>query len=307
MKRLKCFPLRQNPSLIPCLCVIISCLLIPSALSADFDSGYRAYEKGDYATALKEWRPLAEQGDARAQFLLGKMYANGLGVPQDDKEAVIWGILAAEKGHSGAQSFVGAMYANGRGVTQDEKEAAKWYRMAAEQGVDDAQYLLGAMYEEGGGVPQDDREAVKWFRLAAEQGHNSAQVSLGAMYANGRGVPQDDREAVKWYRVAAEQGDASAQFKLGAMYLLGRGVPQDYVQAHMWLNLAGANGKGEAAKLRDELAEKMTPQQLAEAQRLAGQWKKKSAPTPSPPGLPDNEPETVASHFFFWNWFCLRY
>ena len=292
MKRLKHSVLNQKPNLIPCLLVLISFLLIPSVLAADFDSGLLAYKEGDYATALKECRPLAEQGDARAQFLLGKMYANGLGVPQDDKEAVIWGILAAEKGHSGAQAFLGAMYANGRGVTQDDKEAAKWYRMAAEQGLDDAQYLLGAMYEEGGGVPQDDREAVKWFRLAAEQGHNSAQVSLGAMYANGRGVPQDDREAVKWYRVAAEQGDASAQFKLSAMYLLGRGVPQDYVQAHMWLNLAGANGKGEAAKLRDELAEKMTPQQLAEAQRLAGQWKKKSAPTPSPPGLPDNEPET---------------
>ena len=93
-------------------------------------------------------------------------------------------------------------------------------------------------------------------------------------YDNGRGVPQDDAEALKWYRKAAEQGYALAQTNLGFMYDHGRGVPQDYVLAHMWFNLAVA-AAGNSAMARD-IAAKMTPAQIAEAQKLAREWK----PTP---------------------------
>ena len=110
MKCLKHSSLKPKRSLIPELFVIISCLLIPSVLAADFDSGYRAYKKGDYATALKEWRLLAEQGDARAQYNLGSMYYKGEGIPQDAKEAVKWYRLAAEQGISDAQGYLGCMY-----------------------------------------------------------------------------------------------------------------------------------------------------------------------------------------------------
>ena len=135
------------------------------------------------------------------------------------------------------------------------------------------------MYEEGQGVPQDDQEAVNWWRKAAEQGHASAQFNLGFMYAEGRGVPQDDQEAVGWYRKAAEQGNDSAQYNLGAMYGASRGVPQDYVQAHKWINLAASRTKENAEDFRlarDSLAEMMTASQVAEAQRLAREWRPKS-------------------------------
>jgi len=114
----------------------------------------------------------------------------------------------------------------------------------------------------------------------AEQGDAVAQYNLGLMYKQGKGVPQDYKEAVRWYRVAAEQGDATAQYNLGGMYHEGQGVPQNYIQAHMWYNLAASSTTGEdrerAAKARDRTAEKMTSEQIAEAQRLAREWKPKT-------------------------------
>ena len=112
-------------------------------------------------------------------------------------------------------------------------------------------------------------------RKAADQGFASAQFNLGVMYANGQGVPQDYAAAVSWYRKAAEQGHASAQNNLGLMYGKGQGVTQDYVQAHMWWNLAAAKGDTDAVKNRDLIAAKLTPAQIAEAQKLAREWKPK--------------------------------
>ena len=115
--------------------VLLLTLLVGNpASSADFQKGFDAYERGDYATALREWTPLAEQGDARAQYNLGLMYYNGYGVLQDYKTAVKWYRLAAEQGDADAQSNLGVMYEKGRGVPQDDKTAVKWYTRAAEQG-----------------------------------------------------------------------------------------------------------------------------------------------------------------------------
>jgi uncharacterized protein len=129
-------------------------------------------------------------------------------------------------------------------------------------------------------VSQNYVEAVKWFRLAADQGNGYAQFNLGFMYDKGEGVPQDYAEAVKWYRKAADQGNGAAQVGLGVMYETGRAVPQDYVQAHMWFSLRAASlpaGELQDAALaaRDEIASKMTPAQIAEAQKLVREWKPK--------------------------------
>ncbi len=121
----------------------------------------------------------------------------------------------------------------------------------------------------------DDATALTEFRLLAQQGDALAQVNLGFMFDRGKGVPQDDAEAARWYRRAAEQGNAEAQFNLGFMYSEGRGVAQDYVQGHMWISLAAAQGKESYRESRDVLAEQMTPAQIAEAQRLAREWKPK--------------------------------
>jgi uncharacterized protein len=174
-----------------------------SAWSEDpgpFKNAIAAYEKGDYASALRLMRPFAEGGDAVAQHNLGVMYVTGHGVPQD--------------------------YAT----------------------------------------------AATWYRKAAEQGYADAQVKLGKMYDKGQGVPQDQAVAMNWYRRAAAQGDSVAPYILGDTYLIGRGVQQDYVTAHMWFNLAAARGNKEAEEARNRVGARMTPAQVAEAQKLAREW-----------------------------------
>jgi len=108
--------------------------------------------------------------------------------------------------------------------------------------------------------------------MAAEQGIAQAQYSLGLAYTDGKGVPQDDSKAVMWYRMAAEQGTAYAQNNLGSSYGKGKGVPQDDVLAYMWFSIAAAHGYGRAQGNRDKTARFMTPDQIAEAQRMTREW-----------------------------------
>jgi TPR repeat protein len=262
----------------------------PTILSTDdvyrIADANAAVGRGDYATALRLVRPLAEQGNALAEVLLGSMYesgggdqtymgyADGHGVPQNYAEAMKWYRKAAEQGNAAAQGNLGVMYEKGHGVPQNYAEAMKWYRKAADQGNAYAQVILGARYAEGQGIPQNFTEAMKWYRLAADQGDAYAQFNLGVMYADGQGVPQNFTEAMKWYRKAADQGSAAAQFNLGVMYADGQGVPQDYVNAHMWFNLAAAQGDQDALKNRELVEQRMTPAQIAEAQKLAREWQR---------------------------------
>lgn len=180
--------------------------------------------------------------------------------------------LALSAAPVSAGTFDDALAAHQRG---DYAEAMRLWRPLAEQGYAGAQYNLGLMYYNGEGVPQDYAAAARWYRMAAEQGVAFAQTVLGIMYVNGQGVPQDYAEAARWYRKAAEQGDAWAQYSVGLMYGDGKGVPQDYMLAHMWFNLAAAQGTAEAKTDRDIVAKHMTNEQIAEAQRLAREWKPK--------------------------------
>jgi TPR repeat protein len=150
----------------------------------------------------------------------------------------------------------------------------------AEQGDADAQVSLASRYYEQD--VKDHVEAERWYRLAANQGEAVAQYSLGYMYAKGHGVPQDYVARSGWFRLAAEQGLDLAQYELARAYVRGEGVPQNNVQAHKWANLAAARttpnspASGSmhvrASDLRDWVAERLTPDQLAEAQRLAREW-----------------------------------
>ena len=192
--------------LLKLLLVLFVCAAGP-AVAGPFEDATAAYNQGDYTSALRLWRPLADQGYAQAQVNLGLLYSTGRGVPQD--------------------------------------------------------YV----------------QAVYWYRKAADQGDAYAQFNLGFMYDTGEGVPQDYAAAMSWYRKAADQGYAPAQSNLGFMYVRGEGVPQDYVQAHMWLNLAASRfaasekeNRDLAIKNRDIVAAKMTPAQIAEAQKLAREW-----------------------------------
>lgn len=155
----------------------------------------------------------------------------------------------------------------------DYETAEKEFRKLATEGDAIAQYHLGVMYAKGRGVPQDYTMARQWYEKSAAQGNVDAQTSLGTLYLNGRGIPQNYHTALFWFRLAGNKRDAIAQWKLGMMYEQGKGVPQDYVEAHKWYTLAAASGDKVAAGLRDVLAKQMTPAEIAEAQKLAREWK----------------------------------
>ncbi len=130
--------------LIACIIAVFLCAL-PAAAAEDFEAGLAAKERGDYAAALRAWRPLAEQGSAEAQNALGVLYDNGEGVPQDHARAIAWYRKAARKGNADAENNLGMMYANGLGVPQDYAKAAMWYRKAAARGNGEAKVNLGVM------------------------------------------------------------------------------------------------------------------------------------------------------------------
>jgi uncharacterized protein len=219
---------------------LIAAVTTGTAIARPLEDAQAAYERGDYATAMQIVRPMAEQGNPVAQNYLGNLYNLGCGMPQDYTEAL------------------------------------RWYRLAADQDLANAKFKIGTMYNAGHGVKRDYAEAVRWYRLAADQGDLRAQFNLGAMYAQGHGVPQDYAEAVRWWRAAADRGDDTSQYRLGLMYAKGHGIPRDYVRAHMSFNLAAAQHDYEAAEEeRAKLERKMTPAQIAEAQRLARGWKAK--------------------------------
>ncbi len=220
--------------------IITTVMLLGAAQAADFEKGLAAAQRGDYATALREFGPLAKQSNAAVQAELGDMYSAG------------------------------------KGVTQDYAKALKWYPKAAAQGDTDAWNAIAYMYFSGQGIAEDEVEGLKWWRKSAEQGNAHGQFILGTMYSciicdfvETTVVKRDYAEAGQWYRKAAEQGDAQAQWSLGDMYDTGRGVIQDKVTAYMWTDIAGVNGSKNAQKNKDLIAKMMTHADISKAQRRA--------------------------------------
>jgi TPR repeat protein len=224
--------------------LVVALLLLavsPATWAADYHEGLAAHRRGDFEAALREWRPLAAQGDSESQYRLARMYYHGEG-ERNDALAAQWYEQAAEQGHVKAQNNIGMLYEQGRGVEQDASLAVGWYRRAADQGLATAQSNLARMYDRGLGVAQDGAEAAVWYRRAAEQGHAQAQYRLGRMFDQGTGVPSDLDKAAKWYRRAAKQGYGPAQAAIGSMYADGRGVSRDVEKATKWLGRASAQG-----------------------------------------------------------------
>ena len=140
---------------------------MPVVVAQTLDEAVAAYERGDYATAIRGFRKAAEQGNIFSQVNLGHAYAEGRGAPRDYQEAVKWYRKAAEQGYVPAQVHLGTMYFEGRIVPQNYQESVKWFRKAADQGDALGQFNLGHMYSLGYGVSQDYGKAHKWFNLAA--------------------------------------------------------------------------------------------------------------------------------------------
>ena len=207
--------------------LILCAVLLAGSLTtlpahAKFEDGVQAYLAQDYGAALAAWRPLAEEGNAEAQFGIGLCYENGRGVERNLTQAAVWYRKAAEQGLDEAQFNLGNLYLNAAGVPKDLVEAVRWYRRAAEQGMPYAQVNLGYSYETGSGLTQDAEKAVSWYRRAAEQNFPKAQYYLGAAYERGSGVEQDLPLATAWYQRAADQGVVLAVKRLEV--LTDRGI-----------------------------------------------------------------------------------
>jgi len=166
--------------------------------------------------------------------------------------------------------FKDAVQAYGTG---DYTTALRLFRPLADQGNVASQFNLGIMFSQGQGTPKDAAEAAKWYRLAADQGYANAQIKLGVIYMTGLGVSRNYAEAMKWYRLAADQGDGTAQFNLALMYQTGQAVPKNDVLAYMWATLAMKHGNQSAVAYQKMITRTMTPEQIAEAEKLAGEWK----------------------------------
>jgi TPR repeat protein/transglutaminase-like putative cysteine protease len=211
-----------------------------------YQAGLAAYRAGNYEAALREWRPIAEQGDIDAQVHLASMYKEGHGVTKDYAQAVVWYRKAAERGSALGQSNLAYMYNNGLGVAVDEREAAYWLRRSADLGDAYAQCTLGEMYENGSGVAQNFAQARFLYTAAAQQGYSRAAHLLGLMYDKGKGVAVDYARAYEWYRKAADKNYAWAQLELGMFYAEGRGVEKDYKEAIDWFRKAAESGNATA-------------------------------------------------------------
>jgi TPR repeat protein len=159
-----------------CVIGLVLVVLALPAAAQDFQKGVAAFDRSDYATALRVWRPLAAKGNAKARYRLGLMYKRGQGVPQDYVKAVKQFRKAAKQGHAGAQHSLGLRYTRGQGLPQDYVEGAKWCRKAADQGHVDAQYTLGLRYSQGQGVAKNLIQAYMWWTLAALEGHQKADA-----------------------------------------------------------------------------------------------------------------------------------
>jgi hypothetical protein len=246
--------------------LIASCALVAAAQtgSAGYNQAMEAYYKDDFVTAARLLQPLAERGNINAQRELGRMYAKGEGVPKDEAEAKRLFKLATEQ-EDALKSY----------NTGDFAKAMQIFRPLAEKGQTLAEYILGLMYTNAQGVSENYSEGLKWLQKAGEQGEAKAQFAVGVAYFKGLGVQKNNAEAFKWYRRAADQGLGVAQYNLGAMYAKGEAVTQDVVTAHLLYGLAATSGIKAAGAAKDQVAKSMTPEQIAQAEKMAKDWKPK--------------------------------
>jgi len=198
---------------------------------------------------VSQLRRKAEQGDAAAQFALGKVYQQGNGVTKNDDLAFKWYRKAADQGNAPAENMVGVMYGTGEGVRQDREEAVRWYGKAAKHGNPEGMFNMGVSYYNGEGARWDPISAYAWFLLAQDAGSAPANeavqrsaeergqfgtrdaiLQIAGMYERGEDLPQSYSQAAKWYRKAVDLSPEAA-FKLALLLVEGKGVAQDFAQA----------------------------------------------------------------------------
>lgn len=185
--------------------VLLACGLCKNAFGEPIADGFAAGNRGDYATALQLLRPAAEQGAPAAQFGMGQMYQEGLGVKKDSAVAADWYRKAADQGFASAQTSLGLLYDLGWGVAHDDGQAVAWYRKAAVQGDPQGQFYLGGMYHFGRGVTADLLQAYVWCALAVSRYPEAAAVM--------RNRAVNERDIIATQLTAAQIADADRQIR----------------------------------------------------------------------------------------------
>jgi len=238
----------------------------------------------DFLESRKWWKKIAGQGNSGSIVALGDSYRYGNldGNYIDYKEAIKWYRTASTSNNSehrgDAFLALGEMYEEGQGTAKNPSEAMKLYKKAAAEGNAEAGYRIGVLYETGKGVSKNYGKAAEWYSSSAEMFNSTAMYRMGFLHEKGMGVPKSMQEAEKWYRRAADAGNSWSQFYFGEKCEHGKGVKKDLVFAHAWYNLAsrGMGDKGlwkKAKSARDRVALKLTPEELARAEKIVRDWR----------------------------------
>lgn len=196
-----------------CAAALAAGLSLSSALPAraataedTLNQAWKAFNIGQYARTLNLIRPLASEGNPRAQVMLGRCYESGLGVEQNMETAMQWYTLAAEQNDMEAQLLLAYAYQSGIGVPQDGAQALQWMRRAAEGGLPEAAYALSQYYAKGRFVEKNPQTAFEWALKAAQAGYGQAMLFVGACYEYGVGVSEDPAQSAQWYDKARGMG-----------------------------------------------------------------------------------------------------
>jgi TPR repeat protein len=268
------------------------------------DAAYGAFQRGYYITALNLATPLALEGDAAAQTLIGEIYSRGLGVRRDLPTAIEWYEKAAEQkvpealfqlamilhdgnaefrdrpraarlleqaadaGHSLAQFNFAQILAADERMPEAVERAVAYYEKAARAGLADAQYAMAEVFRHGiAGRETDPVEARRWLELAAAQNHDTAQIELGTMLVEGEGGARDEKAGFSWLMRAAASGNAAAQNRVAKLYRAGIGVEPDRVEASAWY--LRARRAGLTDPLMEDQLDGLTEEELDEARKRA--------------------------------------
>jgi TPR repeat protein len=256
---------------------------------------YDAFLNGRYEEAIAIWLPLANNGDAAAQFNMGVMYANGLGVDRDMAVAMDWWEHAARQLHvRSAHNLALAMLAGEprdgahEDAGTDYTAVLRYLKIGSDAGYPNSEYTLGKLYAEGVGVEKDPRRAAELFLSAAIKGFAKAQYNLGKIYRDGAGMSANDALSLFWFAEAAERGHPRAQDRMAHRRLNGDGVPKDDIEALKWAILAAAQGVETSQKLRFQLTTQMSQAEIAEAETRAGAFAPRKGPVLNLPRAPEN-------------------
>ncbi|MEA2048988.1 MAG: tetratricopeptide repeat protein [Campylobacterota bacterium] len=179
--------------------------------ASEFEQAVEDYKNGGYIKALNTFYELAKKENAKAQYNVGLIYANGYGVKQNMAEAQKWYEKAAKQGNSAAQYNLGALYhASSLSDAHAYEKAKYWYEKAAEDENKEAYNNLGALYLQGLGVEKNEKKALELFEKAASLGNSAAQVNAATLYAWGEGIRHDKMKAYENLKKALKSGESEA-------------------------------------------------------------------------------------------------